>query len=73
MFRPFETIGEVESFYGKQIYLNGQIAYIVGSRITRNEKLIIYIQFENCKEIQVDSEYLFCNARYDNQPVGVEV
>lgn len=33
MFRPFETIEEVESFYGKEIYLNGQIAYIVGSRI----------------------------------------
>lgn len=73
MYRPFETIEEVELFYGKEIYLNGQIAYIVGSRISRNRKPIIYIQFENCKEIEVDSEYLLRNAKYNNQPLGVKI
>lgn len=74
MYRPFEVIEEVESFYGKKISIQGKVAYIVGARISRNKQLSIYIEFENFRETIVSAKELFRIATTaDNKPVGVSL
>lgn len=79
MYKPFETIEEVESKYCSEIFYQNKIYYIIGSKI-EYDSIAVYLTLGNNdgrkeREIKVMSKELFENAIFckNNQPVGVKI
>lgn len=73
MYRPFETVREVEKFYCKEICYRNKIYYIVGAKIEGNSILVYLTELNSTREVKVMSNVLLNNALCDGLPVGVKV